>query len=844
MTNSLLGRIKSLLGFSTVPQLSLEELQRLFTEKYCNFRELLTANNNALEAMAQMENALHDGRAFSMAFIRSNATVISVNIYKMIQCLVTMADGRYGMLEERFADIQQQLDNIINHDVIKVEGRWFLPLHEATRELVDLAGEKMANLGEAGSLAGIRIPPGFVVTGSATRYFFQQNNLYPAINRIFQQTDPSNMEDLHERSNEVQSLIKRAPLPIDLEKQLYNQFDQLVQKSKTPVKLAVRSSALGEDTRQASFAGLYHTELHVDRDDLIYSYKSVLSSTYSSRAMIYRLTKGFIHEETIMCVGCLAMIDAVMSGVCYSQSISGRPGAMDIFFSAGSAKGIVDGTKDTQHYLVERSAPYGTIHQTAESSPADARLMDEWARDIATAAMILENHFGTPQDIEWSINKEGLLYILQSRPISVAGKKERDQVGKRAVNEHCLLQGEVTGCAGTASGPVFVVRSNLDVLRIPKHSVLVVEHPLPQWAPLLRKATALVAETGSEAGHLATIAREFGVPAILSAKGATKLVNGQIVTIDATNQTIYKGRVEALLQHDQPKNNPMDGSPVQKAMIDALQLISPLHLTDPTSPYFRSSCCQSLHDITRFCHEKSVVEMFDFGKRYTFKKGAAKRLVDNMPLEWWVINLADGFIEGFDSGSNYINISEIISTPMLAIWEGMHAYGWAGPPQASVRGMGSLFFQSTRQPGIDPAVPSAMVQKNYFLVSRNYCNLSVRLGYHYAMVEAYISSLRTERYVTFRFKGGAADERKRVGRVELLAAVLEHYDFRIEKAGDALTARVEKRSQAFLFNRLKILGYLTIHTRQIDMVMDAPGQYKRYLDKFLLDIEEMIANEK
>ena len=844
MMNSLLCRIKSLLGFSTVPQLSLEELQRLFTEKYCNFRELLTANNNALEAMAQMENALHDGRAFSMAFVRSNATVISVNIYKMIQCLMSMADGRYGMLEERFTDIQQQLDSIINHDVIKREGRWFLPLHEATRELVDLAGEKMANLGEAGSLPGIRIPPGFVVTGSATRYFFQQNNLYPAINRIFQQTDARSMEDLYERSNEVQSLIKRAALPADLEQQLYNQFDHLVQENKAPVKLAVRSSALGEDTRQASFAGLYHTELHVDRDDLIYSYKSVIASTYSSRAMIYRLTKGFLHEETIMCVGCLAMIDAVMSGVCYSQSISGRPGAMDIFFSAGSAKGIVDGTKDTQHSLVERSAPYATIHQTADVSPADASLMDARAKDIAGAAMILESHFGTPQDIEWSINKEGLLYILQSRPISVVGNKEVSNVSKLAMNEDCLLQGEVTGCAGTASGPVFVVRSNIDVLRFPKHSVLVVEHPLPQWAPLLRTATALVAETGSEAGHLATIAREFGLPAILSAKEATKiLVNGQIVTINAANRTVYKGRVEELLEQGQPKNNPMDGSPVQKAMIDALQLISPLHLTDPTSPYFRSSCCQSLHDITRFCHEKSVVEMFDFGKRYTFKKGAAKRLVDNMPLEWWVINLADGFAEGFDSGDNYINISEIISTPMLAIWAGMHAYPWGGPPQASIRGMGSLFFQSTRQPGIDPAVPSAMVQKNYFLVSKNYCNLSVRLGYHYAMVEAFISSLRTERYVTFRFKGGAADERKRVGRIKLLAAVLEHYDFRIEIVGDALTARVEKRSQAFLFSRLRILGYLTIHTRQIDMVMEAPGQYKRYHDKFLREIKEMVANE-
>jgi pyruvate,water dikinase len=181
---------------------------------------------------------------------------------------------------------------------------------------------------------------------------------------------------------------------------------------------------------------------------------------------------------------------------------------------------------------------------------------------------------------------------------------------------------------------------------------------------------------------------------------------------------------------------------------------------------------------------------------------------------------------------------------MRAIWQGMHAYHWEGPPTGGVRDMGGIIFQSMMNPALDPSIGSGLNKKNYFLVSHNYCNLSVRLGYHYAMVEAYISSLRTERYVTFHFRGGAADEAKRVGRIELISQVLEHFLFRVEKTGDALRARVEKREQQFISERLQVLGYLCIHTRQIDMVIDNPQHFQHYRNKFIKEIEAMIGNDQ
>jgi len=281
----------------------------------------------------------------------------------------------------------------------------------------------------------------------------------------------------------------------------------------------------------------------------------------------------------------------------------------------------------------------------------------------------------------------------------------------------------------------------------------------------------------------------------------------------------------------------MEGSPIHKLLKEALTHITPLHLTAPDSPFFKPSSCRTLHDITRFCHEKALAEMFNFGHRYGARDKSAKQLfVVGMPAQWWVINLDDGFREGADLTTPFIQIEDIVSEPMLAIWKGMTAVPWAGPPPVSLRGLGAIIAQSAMNPQLDPAVRSNMTGRNYFLLSKNYCNLSVRLGYHFALAEASFSGLLTESYVNFQFQGGAADERRRRRRVRLLGDMLREIDFRVEIKGDSLTARIEKRPVPYLRERLVVLGYLLIHTRQVDMVMNEEGFINSYLDKIHADI--------
>lgn len=844
--------------------LSHEELQAAFKSKYQHFRALLTANNSALEAMAEMEQAIHGGQTYSMAFVRTRTTTVMVSVYKMVRHLLEMSEGRYHRLKKSYEKISNQIETILEDEPAAPDGELVISLEKVDKNMADQVGEKMAHLGEIASIPGFDTPPGFVVTAAASRIFFSANQLQPEIIRLLQLLDPDDLQNLHQTSSEIHKLVVNSTLPPEIENQIHSHYRNVESVTEPGIKMAVRSSALGEDLAGASFAGQYHSELNVDKEFLSQAYKEVIAGKYTARAIVYRLKRGYRDEDVEMCVGCLTMVEALISGVIYSRDPTlPRSKWVNISVVSGPALHVVDGSEVTDHFLVDRKPPYAILEKelrrtgknerrehlreftSANSTSASSSntLSDEQAAKLTKMAIALEEHFGAPQDIEWSIDIHGKIQILQSRPILPPSEdtKALDSAEEKNEEPGIILQGGITGNSGVASGPIFKVRNSLDMLQFPRDAVLVVEHPLPEWAPLLNLATALVAETGSEAGHLATVSREFGIPALLSLDHALKkLDNDEVVTVDASTGCVYRGRRDDLLTRAKQAPNLMAGSPVERTLKEVLQHITPLNLTDPGSPYFKSSWCETMHDITRFCHEKSVVEMFDFGKNHHFDKRAAKRLVGDVPMEWWVIDLADGFKEGVDPTETTIGLGDILSIPMLAIWEGMIAFPWEGPPPVSASGMGSILFQSTMQPGFDPAVATPLVAKNYFLISKNFCNLSVRLGYHFAMLEAYLGSLRTERYVNFTFKGGAADDNRKAVRVELLADILDLYEFRVERKNDSLSARVEKMPVEFLKERLKILGYLTLHARQIDMAMGNQDSVKHYKEKFASEIATLL----
>ena len=834
--------------FRPRPQLGPEAIQSAFREHYRNFRALLTANNNALELMSSVEDMLRSGKPFGMAFVRGDLTALTVNVYKMVRSLIALSDGRYQNLDDRFKIITDQIETILSRQP-EVSGTAFvLTMGEIDRSVVDQVGAKMANLGEIRNRLGLRVPDGFAITAAAAKHFMESSHVQDEINRRLKTLDIDNLEALYAVSSDIQELIRAAPLSDDLEQTIRHQYALLADSEGQPVPVSLRSSALGEDSMQGSFAGQYRTRLNVEAAAIPATYKNIVAGKYQSQAIVYRQQRGYRHQDVLMCVGCLAMVDAVAGGVVYSRPPDDPRSPWVIIHAApGLGTRIVEGSSAYDMLRVAREAP----HDIAERRLADpqggrACLTDDQARDLTELSIQIENHFGSPQDIEWAINTSGNLFILQARPIGQAAPAPQADVelAGRHVEQAPILSGGVTASRGVGAGAVYKVSCALDILEFPKDAVLVVETPYPEWAVLMSRASAVVSESGQSATHLATVAREFGMPALFDLAGAfARLDNGQTVTVDATARRIYEGRVEELLQAAPHRPNLMEGSPIHKLLKEALALITPLNLTAPDSPFFKPSSCRTLHDITRFCHEKALVEMFNFGHRYGARDKSAKQLfVVGMPTQWWVINLDDGFREGADLSTPFIQIEDIVSEPMLAIWKGMTAVPWDGPPPVSLRGLGAIIAQSAMNPQLDPAVRSNMTGRNYFLLSKNYCNLSVRLGYHFALAEASFSELLTESYVNFQFQGGAADERRRRRRVRLLGDMLREIDFRVEIKGDSLTARIEKRPTPYLRERLVVLGYLLIHTRQVDMVMNEEAFISGYLEKIHADIHMIREN--
>ncbi len=830
-----------------------EALRIAFQTRYHQFKLLLSANNKALEIMSEIQAALAGQTAFGMTFVRSRCTRLSATVFAIVRHLNELAPGQYTALFERFRQIETEINRYVAPPAAAWEGPLVLPLADVRPAQAHLVGAKMANLADLAKRLGLAPPGGFVVTAAGFARFMAHSDLQTEINRRLQAADVQRPDALYALSADVQQLIIRADVPGDLQAAIQEALDGMTPAGASPPALAVRSSALGEDAAGTSFAGQYRSQLNVSPEHLLQAYKEVVASKYGVTAMGYRLARGIRDEDVAMCVGCMPMIDAVAGGVVYTRNPL-KPDEDEILIHSawGLPKSVVDGGVAADRFVVRRHPEPVVVTERIgdkqmrfvrhsdeglirlETDPADRQrssLRPEQVLALARLAAAVEADQEGPRDLEWALDPRGRIHLLQCRPLE-PHPTPATSPGEVPVEAELLLRGGQTASAGAGAGPVFVVQRDADALAFPAGAVLVASQALPRWASLLDRAAAVVTEQGSIVGHLANVAREFGVPALMGLQGAvTALAGAGVVTVDADGQAVYGGRVASLLAAVPRAPHPMAGSPVYEALRQAADVIIPLNLLDPDAPAFDPRHCRTLHDITRFCHEKAVHEMFSFGKHHDFPERSSKQLFTRIPMQWWVLDLDDGLAR--QAPGPYARLEDIVSIPMLALWEGITAFAWEGPPPVDSRGMMAVMFEATTNRALVPTVRSRLANRNYFMISRHFCSLQSRLGFHFCTVEALVGERPGENYATFRFKGGAADESRRIQRVAFVGEILEVYGFSVSIRQDALAARIEDERPEPICRALKILGYLVIHTRQLDMVMASSGtvaHYRRKID--------------
>jgi pyruvate,water dikinase len=461
-------------------------------------------------------------------------------------------------------------------------------------------------------------------------------------------------------------------------------------------------------------------------------------------------------------------------------------------------------------------------------------LSPDRVRLLAGHAIRLERHFRCPQDIEWAMDSSGRLIILQSRPLPLktpAGAGVEMTVPKVSGYPLLVEKGAIA-FPGVGSGPAFHVRSEEDLLEFPQGAVLVAKQASPKFVIVMQKAQAIVTDFGSVTGHMASLAREFAIPSLLDAKVATTHIpQGAEVTVDAYTGRVYLGRIPELLALQKSRESHMQGTPVYETLKRVAEWIVPLHLVDPKSPSFAPRSCRTLHDIMRFAHEVTYTEMFQISDIVSNHGEGSLKLDAPIPLDLHVIDLGEGLSRP-SRDSRRVPVDQIVSIPFKAILEGMLHKDLVSPQPRPIELKG-LFSVMSQQMFSNPHVSERFGDRSYALISDKYVNFSSRVGYHYSVLDAYCGHTTSKNYITFSFKGGAADDIRRNRRARAIAEILEALGFSVEVKGDRVSGRFQKFDQSMTKERLEMVGRLLQFTRQMDMLMGNEGSVKTIARCFL-----------
>lgn len=810
-------------------------------QKYASFKDLLTLNNDSLELLAGLQEDLQHAPP-RPDVLGDRLPALFEKADRMVAALEHLTGRRQPLLARALASQRREVETSLASHQSQASPRLAVWLSELDGGDALEVGGKAAALGEIRNRLGLPVPAGFVIT---TESYWRVCGipLWRDIRDTLSGLDLDDLLAFQTASTLLTGLVMAAPLPRAIEVAITERAKNL---RTAGLGLAVRSSAVGEGGNR-TFAGQFHSLINVAPAEAVDAYRRVVASRFSARALSYRLTAGCREADSPMAVLFMPTLRARASGILYTRD-PGNPRSDSFWVTStrGLALEVAGGQAPADLFVVSRKGahtvldrriapkeewihprPGGGLAREA-AGPAESgapSLQTEDLQVLAEWALLLEAHFGVPQDVEWLLDEAGNFWVLQSRPLSLADPKARQRSRPRG---EPLLAGGQTVYPGRVSGPAFLVEDPQDLGKTPKGALVVMRRPSPEIVKVFPRIVGLVAEGGNVTGHGAALLREFKVPSVFQMKGLFDQVKGGApVSLDAVQPRVFEG-----LRWPAKEGEVVLPERFAPKASDAIsRRLLTLNLVDPSSVGFRPAGCRSTHDVLRYCHEKAVEAMFAVNDLEAERGPCrSRRLVAPIPVNLHVLDLGGG-VSAADPGGEEVRPGEITSRPFRAIWKGVNHPGvtWNRDMGASLRGIASVVATSLSS----QTAQRPLGDRSYLLVADEYMNLNSRLAYHYSLVDACVTPVANNNYIAFRFAGGGASRVRRVLRACFIEACLLHYGFQAERRGDLVNAWFKKGIAEEVESKLDVLGRLIASSGQLDMYMGGEHAMRWYVEQFI-----------
>lgn len=451
--------------------------------------------------------------------------------------------------------------------------KWF---NEITIKDIPLVGGKNASLGEMYQNLkdkGINVPDGFAVTAESYKFFIKSNNLSEPLKKLLINLDKSDVTQLKKIGEKIRNMILNSPIPRELTEEIFKAYSEMERKYGENVDVAVRSSATAEDLPDASFAGQQETYLNIrGAKNVVNAVRKCFASLFTDRAISYRIDKGFDHFSVYLSVAVQKMVrsDKASSGVMFTlDTESGFRNVVYITGAWGLGEYVVQGAVNPDQFYVfkptlregyraiiskkigakQKKLIYGKSPQKptvgVKTTPKERQsfvLEDDEILKLAQWALLIEEHYRKPMDIEWAKDGDGItagtgeLFIVQARPETVHALRKENfyEIYELKGSGNVLCKGLAVGNK-IGQGKASIIKDVSDIHLFKPGEVLVTDMTDPDWEPIMKVAAAIVTNRGGRTCHAAIVSRELGIPCVVGAENATEIIKeGMEITIDCT----------------------------------------------------------------------------------------------------------------------------------------------------------------------------------------------------------------------------------------------------------------------------------------------------------------------